>query len=161
MLDPSVPRHAHGMSSNTSITSEIRSRYEADPRVLYPAEIALEERDGTVTLRGTVGDFRQRHAAAKIAARVRGVRHVEDELTVDLRDRWDDEQLRGAALQALIDDDDVPSDRIEATVSSAWLTLSGEVNHQWQSNAAFEAVAGLPGIGGLTNKIHVVAPAGR
>jgi osmotically-inducible protein OsmY len=149
------------MSSNTSITGEIRSRYEDDPRILYPAEIALEERDGTVTLRGTVGDFRQRHAAVKIAEKVRGVRHVEDELTVDLRDRWDDEQLRGAALQALIDDDDVPADQIDATVSSAWLTLSGEVTHQWQSNAAFEAVAGLPGIGGLTNKIRVVAPAGR
>ena len=145
------------MSSNTSITGEIKSRYEDDPRILYPAEIALEERDGTVTLRGTVGDFRQRHAAAKIAEEVRGVRHVEDELTVDLRDRWDDDQLRGAALQALIDDDDVPADQIEAKVSSAWLTLSGEVKHQWQSNAAFEAVAGLPGIGGLTNKIRVVA----
>jgi osmotically-inducible protein OsmY len=92
---------------------------------------------------------------------VRGVRHVEDELTVDLRDRWDDEQLRGAALQALIDDDDVPADRIDATVSSAWLTLSGEVKHQSQSNAAFEAVAGLPGVGGITNKIRVVAAAGR
>jgi osmotically-inducible protein OsmY len=149
------------MSTNTSITGEIRSRYEADPRILYPAEIALDERDGTVTLRGTVGDFRQRYAAAKIAEEVRGVRHVEDELRVDLRDRWDDEQLRGAALQALIDDDDVPSDWIDATVSSAWLTLSGEVNHQWQSNAAFEAVAGLPGVGGLTNKIRVVAAAGR
>lgn len=149
------------MSTNTSITGEIRSRYEADPRILYPAEIALDERDGTVTLRGTVGDFRQRHAATKLAQEVRGVRDVEDELKVDLRDRWDDEQLRGAALQALMDDDDVPSDWIDAAVSSAWLTLSGEVNHQWQSNAAFEAVAGLPGIGGLTNKIHVVAPAGR
>jgi osmotically-inducible protein OsmY len=149
------------MSTNTPITSEIRSKYEADPRVLYPTEIALEERDGTVTLRGTVGDFRQRHAAKKIAEGVSGVRHVEDELKVDLRDHWDDEQLRGAALQALIDDDDVPADRIDATVSSAWLTLSGEVKHQSQSNAAFDAVAGLPGIGGLTNKIRVVAPAGR
>jgi osmotically-inducible protein OsmY len=149
------------MSSNTSITAEIRSRYDADPRILYPAEIALEERDGTVTLRGTVGDFRQRHAAAKIAGEVRGVRRVEDDLTVDLRDHWDDEQLRGAALQALIDDDDVPADQIDATVSSAWLTLSGEVKHQSQSNAAFEAVAGLPGMGGITNKIRVVAPAGR
>ena len=149
------------MSTNTSITGEIRSRYEADPRILYPAEIALEERNGTVTLRGTVGDFRQRHTAAKIAEKVRGVRHVEDDLTVDLRDRWDDEQLRGAALQALIDDDDVPTDRIDAKVSSAWLTLSGEVKHQSQSNAAFEAVAGLPGVGGITNKIRVVAAAGR
>ena len=149
------------MPSNTSITGAIRSRYEDDPRIIYPAEIALEERDGTVTLRGTVGDFRQRRAAVKIAEKVHGVHRVEDELRVDLRDRWDDEQLRGAALQALIDDDDVPADQIEATVSSAWVTLSGEVTYQSQSNAAFEAVAGLPGIGGLTNKIRVVAPAGR
>src|SRR3954453_13103488 len=129
---------ARDMSSNSSITSEIASRYEADPRILYPAEIALEERAGTVTLRGTVGDFRQRRAAVQIAEHVHGVRDVEDALNVDLRDHFDDAQLRGAALQALLDDHAVPSDAIEAKVSSAWLTLSGQVKHQSQSNAAFE-----------------------
>jgi osmotically-inducible protein OsmY len=53
-------------------------------------------------------------------------------------------------------DPEVPDDRIELTVADAWLTLKGEVKHQYESNAAFEAVSGVPGVGGITNKIQVV-----
>jgi hypothetical protein len=37
---------------------------------------------------------------------------VVDELSVDPRDRWEDDEIRGAALQALMLNDDVP-DRID------------------------------------------------
>jgi len=60
------------------------------------------------------------------------------------------------ALQALMSNGHVPADRIEATVANGWLTLKGEVNHQSQSDAAFDAVRRLPGIGGITNKIVVI-----
>ena len=41
-------------------------------------------------------------------------------------------------------DPEVPDDRIEVTVADGWLTLKGEVKHQYESNAAFEAVSGSP-----------------
>jgi hypothetical protein len=31
-------------------------------------------------------------------------------------------------------------DTVDATVANGWLTLSGRVKHQYESNAAFEAV---------------------
>ena len=34
--------------------------------------------------------------------------------------------------------------------------MKGEVKHQYESNAAFEAVSGVPGVGGITNEIRVV-----
>ena len=64
--------------------------------------------------------------------------------------------VRGAALQALVSNDRVSADRIEATVANGWLTMKGEVKHQSQSDAAFDAVRRLPGIGGITNKIVVI-----
>jgi osmotically-inducible protein OsmY len=148
------------MIHENTITDEIRARYDRDPRLPHPAEVAISERNGTVMLRGTVGSFPQRRAAVEIAKSVRGADVVEDELSVDPRDRWEDAELKGAALQALISSDDVPDEQIDVYVSAGWLTLRGEVKHQRDSGAAFEAVCGLPGVGGITNKIAVVTSGG-
>jgi osmotically-inducible protein OsmY len=118
--------------------------------------VAVSERHGTVLLRGSVGSFHQRRAAVKIARSARGVVAVEDELWVDPRDSWMDNEIRGVALQALIWSDAVPADRIEVTVANGWLTLKGEVAHQYENDAAFDAVYGLPGVGGVTNEVKVI-----
>jgi osmotically-inducible protein OsmY len=143
------------------IIAEINARYRENSVLHHPAEVAISEHDGTVTLRGTVASPRQRGLAADLAHSVPKVRSVENELSIDLLDHWQDHEIRGCALQALILADDVPDDRIDVSVSAAWITLKGQVKHQSQSNAAFDAVTGLPGAGGITNAIKVVAPAGR
>jgi osmotically-inducible protein OsmY len=56
---------------------------------------------------------------------------------------------------------DVPADMIDVSVDDGWLTLSGQVKHQSESNAAFEAVSGLPHVGGITNRIQVVTAGGH
>jgi osmotically-inducible protein OsmY len=80
----------------------------------------------------------------------------EDELWVDPRDRWQDNEIRGAALQVLMSNEQVPADRIDVAVENGWLTLNGEVRHQYETDAAFEAVRRLPGVGGITNEITVI-----
>ena len=71
---------AHGIGDNTrsvsmstenTIIEEIRAAYECDDRIPHPAEIAIAEHGGTVTLRGTVGSLHQVRAAAEIANSVR------------------------------------------------------------------------------------------
>jgi osmotically-inducible protein OsmY len=114
-----------------------------------------------VTLRGTVRSLHQRRVAVDIAKSVRGVRAVEDELSVDPRDHWLDDEIRGTALQALMSSPDVPADLIDVKVADGWLTLSGQVKRQYESNAAFEAVSRLPRVGGVTNKIQVVTAGGH
>lgn len=144
------------MSNGNLITDEIRAALEHDARIPHPTEVAVSERHGTVTLRGSVGSFHQRRAAVKIARAARGVLAVEDELWVDPRDRWQDNQVRGAALQALILNPEVPAHQIDITVANGWLTLEGEVKHQYESDAAFAAVCRLAGVGGITNEIKVI-----
>lgn len=144
------------MSNDSLITEEIRATLEREDRIPRPAEVAVSERHGTVTLRGSVGSFHQRQAAVKIARSVEGVVTVEDELWVDPRDHWQDNEIRGAALQALMSSDQVPGDQIDVTVANGWLTLKGEVKHQDENNAAFETVCRLPSVGGITNGIKVI-----
>jgi len=144
------------MSNDNVITKEIRAMLEEDDRIPHPAEVAVSERHGAVTLRGSVGSFQQRRAAVRIARSVEGVLVVEDELWVDPRDRWRDNEIRGTALQMLMSTGEVPANRIDVTVASGWLTLKGEVKHQYENDAAFAAVYGLPGVGGITNEIKVI-----
>ena len=42
-------------------------------------------------------------------------------------------------------------------VDNGWLTLKGEVRHQSETDAAFEAVRRLPGVGGITNEVKVIS----
>ena len=51
----------------------------------------------------------------------------------------------------------MPDDRIDVTVTAGWVTLRGEVKHQQDSNAAFDAVSRISGVGGITNEIKVIA----
>jgi osmotically-inducible protein OsmY len=143
------------------VIDEIRSRYARADHVHNPAEIAVSVKAGMVTLRGTVNSPVQSRLAADIARSVPGVRAVDNELLIDPRDHSEDAEIRGAALQALISSPDVPEDAIDVTVANGWLTLRGQVKHQYESDAAFEAASGLPGVGGMTNKIVVVTAGGH
>ena len=138
------------------IINEVRTALDRDPRLPHPGEVAVTEQNGTVTLRGRVGSPHQRRAAVQIAKSVDGVSAVVDEVSIDLLDRWQDDEIRGSALQALMTDVGVPAGRIDVSVADGWLTLKGEVKRQSESDAAFNAVSGLPGVGGITNEIKVI-----
>ena len=143
---------------NDQLETDVRDGLAGDPRLPYPDEIAVQAFDGAVTLRGTVGSFAQQRAAVADARRTRGVFDVYDELAVRLLndDRRKDAEIRGAALQRLIWDPEIPGGYLDVDVRDGWITLKGNVDFQYQSDAAFEHVATLYGVTGVTNEIKVV-----
>jgi osmotically-inducible protein OsmY len=138
------------------VIDEIRAALERDPRINHATQVAVSEQAGRVTLRGTVRSLHQHRVALEIAKSVQGVDAVTDELRIDPRDHTLDDQIRGAALQALMSSDEVPDDRIDVKVADGWLTLTGEVKHQHENTAAFDAVSNVAGVGGVTNRITVI-----
>lgn len=146
------------MASSKRIEGDVLVRLSGDRRLRTPNEIAVKAVGGAVTLRGTVGSFAQRRAAVNVARGVGGVFYVYDELKVRILDRHarEDSEIRGAARQRLIWDVEIPSDSIEVTVQDGWVTLEGDVDFQFQSDAAFDDVANLFGVVGITNEIRVV-----
>jgi hypothetical protein len=145
------------MVSN-QVEEDVRRALADDPRVPYPDEIAVDAYDGSVVLRGTVGSFAQARAAVADARRARGVIDIYDELQVRLldQDRREDAEIRGALLQRLMWDPDLASDYVDAHVKDAWVTLKGEVGHQYESDDAFDHAASLRGVKGISNEIKVV-----
>jgi osmotically-inducible protein OsmY len=132
----------------------------ADPRLPHPEEVAVGVDEDVVTLRGTVGSFNQRRAAVRDARSVDGVDYVYDDLSVRLLDaaQRSDAELRGMALQAIAWDTDAPAELIDVKVTDGWVTLRGTVSWQFESDAAFEDVANLFGVIGITNEMKVVTP---
>ena len=132
---------------------------DLDPRIPDPIEIAVSADAGTIMLRGTVERFSQRRAAVQDVKQIDGVYDVDDQLKVSLAgaDRREDDEIRGVALQALIWDTEVPSDTVDVKVDEGWITLKGDVSFQFQSDAAYDDVASLYGVYGVTNEIRVNA----
>ncbi len=148
------------MSTNATIEDDVRAVLLFDQRVPDPGAIAVSADDGLVTLRGTVGSFGVRRAAVKDTRGVEGVEEVADELQVRLldEDRREDAEIRGAALQGLMWDAEVPAELIDVKVEDGWVTLKGDAFFQFQSDAAYDDVARLYGIVGITNEIRVTTP---
>jgi hypothetical protein len=148
------------MLTDTSLTDAVMANLEGDPRIPESLEIAVAADDGFVTLRGTVESFSQRRAAAQDAKKVDGVYDLDNQLKVNLTgaDRRDDDEIRGAALQNLIWDVEVPSDLVDVKVQDGWVTVKGSVSYQFESDAAYDDVASLYGVLGVTNEIVVSNP---
>src|SRR5262249_30563370 len=90
-----------------SMSDDTLQRWVDDELFWEPAidskEVAAAVHDGAVTLRGTVGSFREKRVAAEAVHRVDGVTSVRNELDIhDLRGfARDDAEVRGAVLQAM------------------------------------------------------------
>jgi osmotically-inducible protein OsmY len=146
--------------TDVNIEGELRELFLLDQRISDPAAIAVSVDDGVVTLRGTVGSFGARRAAVRDARSIDGVEEVIDELKVRLLDEYqrEDADIRGAALQNLMWDAEVPGDLIEVNVEDGWVTLRGDVFFQFQSDSAYDDVSRLYGVTGVTNAIVVTTP---
>ena len=144
--------------TNDLVRDSVEAELRQDPRLPFVDEIAVDADGGIITLRGTVGSFAQARAAVADARRTPGVLEVYDALDVRVLndDRRKDAEIRGAALQRLIWDPGIPGDYLDVKVKDGWVTLKGDVDFQFQSNDAFEHVATLKGVTGVTNEIKVV-----
>ena len=148
------------MLTDTPLADAVLASLDLDPRIPDSLEIAVDADDGAVILRGTVESFSQRRAAGNDAHEVEGVYDVDNQLKVSLTgaDRRADDEIRGIALQILIWDVDAPAGALDVKVDEGWVTLTGNVSYQFESNAAYEDVAGLYGVVGVTNEIRVSNP---
>jgi osmotically-inducible protein OsmY len=142
--------------SNEELRYDVEQELFWEPRV-DNAAVAVATDDGDVTLRGTVGSFREKREAASAAKRVYGVTKVDNELSVRLLDgdRRDDADVRGAVLQVLMLDSLVPS-TIDASVHDGIVTLTGWAPYNYQ-RAEAEFVAGnVPGVIGLDDEVELI-----
>lgn len=144
------------MKSDAALRDDVLEELKWEPSV-NAAHIGVSVRDGIVTLSGHVPSFVEKYAAEKAAKRVYGVKAVADELDVRLADnnRRSDEDIARACLEALQFNASVPAEKIKIIVRNNWVTLEGEVEWQYQKDAAVTVVREQTGVTGITNAITV------
>ncbi len=145
------------MSSN-DLARYVTDELYWDPKV-DSAAIAVSADDGVVTLRGTVGSFREKQEAKQDAERIYGVKDVKNEIDVRILNehRRSDAELRGAVLQAMTLDNLVPS-TIDAKVDNGVVMLTGKANWQFQRDEAESVASNLLGVMGVEDEVELIAP---
>jgi osmotically-inducible protein OsmY len=142
--------------SDYQLQRDVLDELKWEPEV-EASHIGVSVKDGVVTLTGHVPSYGEKYAAEKAAKRVLGVKGVANELDVKLpgTSKRTDEDIAKAAVKALDDSVSVPKDNIKVVVSNGWVELEGEVEWQYQKNAAERAVRDLTGVVGVSNHIKI------
>jgi osmotically-inducible protein OsmY len=85
------------------------------------------------------------------------VKGVANDLAVHLPSMFarTDTEIAQAAVTALTSNIVVPAGRVSVSVSDGWITLKGNVEWQYQKDAALRCVRDLFGVKGVTNIIAV------
>jgi len=144
------------MKTDFQLQQDVQDELLWDPS-LESAEIGVSVNDGVVTLSGVVNSYTKKLAAEKAAKRVKDVKAVAMEIDVHFfnGEGQSDIDIAHAGLNALSWSTVVPKDSVTIKVEDSWLTLDGEVEWQYQKQAAENLVKDLRGVKGVTNLIRL------
>ncbi len=123
------------------------------------ADIGVAAENGVITLNGHVPDYEQKMAAERAVWRVKGVMGIAQKIEVRLPTdkKWNDDEIAQRAVNTLEWNTLIPRDSIRVMVSDGWITLSGDVNWNYQREAAQTAVRKLGGVKGVSNGITLTS----
>jgi osmotically-inducible protein OsmY len=147
---------ALAIRTDEAIQQDVIRELKFEARV-QPNEIGVIVKGGVVTLTGWVDSFLKRLAAEEAAHRVHGVTAVANDIEVKLpvSSERTDADIAAAVTRALEWDAFVPIDKIDVTVSKAWVTVKGEVEWGFQRADAERVARRITGVRGVSNLITV------
>lgn len=118
------------------------------------ANIGVAAHNGVVTLTGHVPTYAEKIAAAGIARRVKGVKAVVQEMEVFAAYTGDsDENIARRAVNILDWDVMLPREAVKVQIAQGYVTLTGQVDWDYQRRIAEADVRKLGGVTGVTNDI--------
>jgi len=144
------------MKDDKVLQSDVLDELQWEPSV-DAAEIGVTARDGIVTLTGGVPTYAEKVTAERVAQRIHGVMAVANDIEVRPRGAGErtDTDIAQATINALKWETSVPDERIKVAVSKGLVTLEGEVDWQFQKEAADIAVRTQLGVRGVVNRIII------
>jgi osmotically-inducible protein OsmY len=144
------------MMNDKQLQQSVTEELAWDPSITS-AHIGVTARDGVVTLSGHVPSYWEKRSAEVAASRVKGVKALVEEIHVQLfgGNFWADERIAECGLQNLASDASVPKDHIKLAVEKGWVTLTGEVDWNYQKTAAESDIHRLLGVVGVTSEIKI------
>ena len=145
------------MKNNSELQKDVQDAIKWEP-LLKAAEIGVAVQDGIVTLTGTVDGYFKKKEAEDAAKNVAGVKAVVEKIEVKYGSGWaekDDNEIAAEVVNALNWNGRIPNDKIKVKVEKGGVTLEGELQWNYQKEAAKEAVKNLMGVLWVSNNITI------
>lgn len=142
--------------TDKQLQDNVQGALDWDPSIDI-TDVGVTVDQGVVTLRGVVKTYWEKAAAERVTLAVYGVKALANDLKVQIvngRERTDSD-IALAAVNALKWNSLIPPDKVAVTVSEGWITLKGDLDWQYQREAAGRAVRDLIGVVGVSNNIIV------
>ena len=142
------------MKTDAQLQQDVIAELKWEPSV-NAAHIGVEVGDGIVTLAGHVGSYAEKWDAERAAQRVSGVKALAVEMDVKLSfsSKRSDADIAGSVENALTWSTYIPDGRVKVMVENGWVTLSGDVDWEYQRKTAEKAVRYLMGVTGVSNLV--------
>jgi osmotically-inducible protein OsmY len=144
------------MKTNQDLQKDVQDALKWQP-LLNAAEIGVTAKDGVITLTGTVDSYSKKLEAEDAAKNVSGVKAVAEEIAIKYGDygKKNDSEIAKEVLNAWKWNWEVPEDKIKVKVENGWVTLEGELEWNYQREAAKKAIKNLSGVMGMTSNIKI------
>ena len=147
------------MKTDLQLQQDVQAELKWEPSV-NAAQIGVEVKDGIVTLAGHVNSYAEKYSAEHAAQRVSGVRALAIEMDVKLlgSSKRTDADIARSVENGLQWATFLPKDHVKVMVENGFVTLTGEVNWQYQRQAATTAVRYIMGVTGVSDQISIRKP---
>ncbi|HEY5075846.1 MAG TPA: BON domain-containing protein [Pyrinomonadaceae bacterium] len=144
------------MKTDAQLQQDVIAELKWEPSV-NAAQIGVEVKNGVVTLAGHVSSYAEKHDAERAAQRVTGVKALAIEMDITLAgfSKRNDTDIARSAGNVLEWTTYLPKDSVKVKAEGGWITLSGEVEWEYQRQAAVSAVRYLMGVIGVTDAITI------
>jgi osmotically-inducible protein OsmY len=144
------------MKTDAQVQQDVIAELKWEPSI-NAAQIGVEVKDGIVTLAGHVSSYAEKWDAERAAQRVSGVKALAVEIDVKLpgSSKRNDADIARSAKDVLQWMTYLPKDSVKVMVEDGWITLSGEVDWEYQRQAAAGGVRYLMGVTGVSDQIAV------
>ena len=142
------------MKTDRQLKQDVIAELDWEPAV-NASQIGVEVKDGIVTLAGQVDSFTEKWEAERATQRVSGVKGLAVELDVKLpgMSNRTDADIARSVENTLLWLSHLPADAVKVMVEDGWVTLSGEVEWNYQRLEAADVVRNLTGVRGLSENI--------
>ena len=144
------------MKTDSELKKDVLAELLWDP-LIAETKVGVTVNEGVVTLTGHLDTYAEKVAAKRAAERVSGVKAIAVELDVipaGIHQRSDTE-IALAVEHALSWNTSVPQGRVKVAVEKGWVTLTGDLDWNFQRRAVERMVRPLKGVVGITDNIQL------
>lgn len=148
------------MKTDSELRKDVLAELLWDP-LIPEARVGVSVNDGVVSLSGHLDTYAEKIAVKRAVERVSGVKAIAVEIEVipTGSHQHSDTEIAATVEHVLSWNTSIPRDRIKISVEKGWVTLSGELDWDFQRRAAERMIRPLKGVVGIVDNIRLKAMA--